>query len=728
MSRTHIQQSQVSGSLSSDVSDSFVAADALTIAENRTLVADLNDLRRQVNRIIGEGSWSAALAGEQDLSEIYGALHVDGSGNAEFQFDLSVKGNTTLGDASTDTITFTAKAASDLAMDSHKVSGLLQASAAGDALAWGQDASVSDLIVTGGDFTVDASGNVSAAGTLGVTGVASFASAVTGSAGMQLAGDLDVNSSADFQGAVNLQSTLAVGGKADFADIVDVAGTLSASVIKIDGDAPAGALYLVGAAGEIAEEGNLVFSGGSLGITGALTASAGASVGGDLHVSGPALFDGGLTVSSGGASITGDRLEVTGSMGVTGAVDFDGTLNVDLVADFQSNVFMAADLGVSGSLTVQYDISAVDATLSGDLVAVSGSFSADLDVDGDLSAKKVSIDGDVAQRLYIVDADGSIKDESKLTFDGSLLAIDGDLKVGGNDIKASDDSIAISLSGADVTVKGDLTVEGNEIKSTTGTVMELSGLDAIFKANVQVDGDLRVKGATTYIDTQNMRVEDAFIYLATGSLGATDSGIVLHGGAGAGMDLVIGQDGGAGEVIFGKGNRAPDGDGAMDGIELVPAWMSSLKVGDHEGSLSGSFEAVAAGAQLSAEADLLLKANGETAISFIESGEYAAFNAQFPGSSLVAAIVAAGGNFKQDSFLPGVVAANAAIDFSTAVGSLRAASVADDAAKKLAMDVYLNGVRLAYTEDYVVHSATEIKLTMATMADDRLLIAIHNAA
>jgi hypothetical protein len=194
------------------------------------------------------------------------------------------------------------------------------------------------------------------------------------------------------------------------------------------------------------------------------------------------------------------------------------------------------------------------------------------------------------------------------------------------------------------------------------------------------------------------------------------------------MDLVIGQDGGAGEVIFGKGNRAPDGDGAMDGIELVPAWMSSLKVGDHEGSLSGSFEAVAAGAQLSAEADLLLKANGETAISFIESGEYAAFNAQFPGSSLVAAIVAAGGNFKQDSFLPGVVAANAAIDFSTAVGSLRAASVADDAAKKLAMDVYLNGVRLAYTEDYVVHSATEIKLTMATMADDRLLIAIHNAA
>jgi hypothetical protein len=205
---------------------------------------------------------------------------------------------------------------------------------------------------------------------------------------------------------------------------------------------------------------------------------------------------------------------------------------------------------------------------------------------------------------------------------------------------------------------------------------------------------------------------------------------------------MIAQDGGAGEFVFAKvghddhDNVDSDNVVPVNGAELVSAWMSELKVGASEGSLSGSFAAVAGGAvlsgtadlTLSATTDLLLGANGQTAISFIESGEYAAFNAQFPGSSLVAAIVAAGGNFKQDSFLPGVVAANTAISFSTAVGSLRASSVADDAAKKLAMDVYLNGVRLAYTEDYIIHSVTEIKLTMATMSDDRLLIAIHNAA
>jgi hypothetical protein len=481
-------------------------------------------------------------------------------------------------------------------------------------------------------------------------------------------------------------------------------------------------------------------------------------------------------------------------MGVTGPVDFDSTLNVDLVADFKSDVFMAADLGVSGSLTVQYDISAVDATLSGDLSAVSGSFSADLDVDGDLTVKKVSIDGDVAKRLYIVDENGSIKDEEKLWFDQSLLYVtgslelsadlevkggditlsnsmsissatagkllltgdlveaSGDLKVAGNDISGSAGLNITLESGGDVTIAGDLKLMGNELKSSAGNVvLELNGDDAYFKSDVHVvgklfvDQDFVVKGTMTQIDTTNLRVEDAFIYLATGSLGTTDSGIVLHGGAGFDgvntIDLVMGQDGGAGEFIFAKGNRAPDGDGAMANAELVPAWMSEIKVGALEGAQSGSFAVDPAGAKLSAESgkdlilqagssggELLLAADGETAISFMESGDWSDFETQFPGMTLVQAIIAAGGggNFKQDSFLPGVVAAGVAINFST-VGTLRSTSIVDAAAKKVAMDVYLNGVRLAYGDDYEITSVSELDLEVATMADDRLTVVIHNA-
>jgi len=743
MSRTRVQQSQISGSLSVDVSDSYVAADALTRAEggSSTLVADLNDLRKQLNRIIGEGSWSAALAGEQDLSDIYGALHVDGSDNAEFQADLSVKGNTTLGDAASDTITFTAKAATDLAMDTHKVSGLAQATAAGDALAWGQDASVSDLIVTAGDFTVDASGNVSAGGTLNVT------------------------------------------GKADFADIVDVAGTLSASAIKIDGDV-AGRLYFVDPSTlEIQDSADLVFSAGALNITGALTASLGVSVGGDLNVAGPAVFQDGVTISNGGAIIDGDRLEVTGSMGVTGEVDFDSTLNVD------GAVTLGSTLNVSG----QADFAGI------------------VDVAGTLSASAVKIDGDVAQRLYIVGGDGELKDESKLTFDGSELWVDGDLEVAGGDITMSEGVAMASSVGGKLTItaadevelSGDLDVQGGKIYLSNGATidsdtagvllltedlvatshdlkvggndildsadatvisfktvngiassvevannMEVKGdmflaVSASFSGDVTVQGDLNIQGKMTYIDTENLKVQDALIHLnVAGDSLSSPRGVVFHGGQ-AYDDLAFGAKPNSGDFVFAKEVDDSDVDAGNSDIfasaKLAAAWMSTMQLGDREGSLSGSLSASAAGIELasaagkelavSAAADLLLSANGETAISFIESGEYAAFNAQFPGSSLVAAIVAAGGNFKQDSFLPGAVAANTAIDFEAALGfELRSAAVADDAAKKLAMDVYLNGVRLAYAEDYSVWSTTEIKLTMATVADDRLLIVVHNAA
>ena len=44
------------------------------------------------------------------------------------------------------------------------------------------------------------------------------------------------------------------------------------------------------------------------------------------------------------------------------------------------------------------------------------------------------------------------------------------------------------------------------------------------------------------------------------------------------------------------------------------------------------------------------------------------------------------------------------------------------------MDVYLNGVRLAFGDDYSIQAVDKIRLTVDTMADDRLFIVLHNAA
>jgi hypothetical protein len=234
----------------------------------------------------------------------------------------------------------------------------------------------------------------------------------------------------------------------------------------------------------------------------------------------------------------------------------------------------------------------------------------------------------------------------------------------------------------------------------------------------------------TYIDTSNMRVQDAFIYLATGSVGSSDSGIVFHGGAGAGMDLVIGQHAGAGEVIFGKQNRSPDGNGDMTIMPLVAAWMNEVKFASVEGAANaGSLAFNAGDMKLSASAALKLQAGSEL-FNFADAGDQLAFETEFgAGKSIIGAIVdaASGGNFKQGSFLPGVKASGAAIPLPAGF-SLRDGVIGNAAMEEYAMDVYLNGVRLAYGADYSISSKSAIALQVSTMADDRIMFVIHNAA
>ena len=219
MSRTHIQQSQISGSL--ERLDTYDPSLAVVPAEgsSSTLAGDLNDLRKQVNRIIGEGAWSAALAGQQDLSDIYAAVHMSGA-NADFQGTLDVTGVATFDAA------ITGSAGLQLAGDLD-VNGSADFAGAVNLQSTLTVAAAADLngsLDVAGQVDLAAAGvATSIRGTLSVAEVATFSAAITGSAGMQLAGDLDVNSSADFAGAVNMQSTLAVAQKADFADIVDVA-------------------------------------------------------------------------------------------------------------------------------------------------------------------------------------------------------------------------------------------------------------------------------------------------------------------------------------------------------------------------------------------------------------------------------------------------------------------------------------------------------------------------
>ena len=98
----------------------------------------------------------------------------------------------------------------------------------------------------------------------------------------------------------------------------------------------------------------------------------------------------------------------------------------------------------------------------------------------------------------------------------TLTTFAGDVKVSGNDIQASDNSVALTFSSSDVTVGGDLTVGGNDIKSGDGTtaLTLADSTGAVTTANdLTVSGNLYVSGNTTQVNTANLTVEDRTIDL-----------------------------------------------------------------------------------------------------------------------------------------------------------------------------------------------------------------------
>lgn len=646
----------------------------------------------------GYGDTGVTLYSNGNLS-MDGAMLVKGAA----QFD----GNVILGDAAADTITFNGVAASALDMDAHKIEGLAQASAAGDALAWGQDASVSDLIVTGGDFQVTAGGAVSAAsigvtgnamvgGTLGVVGNSSLASADIGggygSSGVTIssAGNVSMNGSLMVDGAAALNGGLVM----DTDKFVVADGTGNTSI-----------------AGTLGVQGATTLA--SLGVTG------NAMVGGTLGVVGHS------TVST---------FEATGLAELLGGVDVNGLATISAAGD------------------------AVFATL--DVVGAA-------DFDGAMTAASIAIDGDVAQRLYFVGADGSITDNAALNWDiaASRLDITGSLDVS-DDLRVRDDALidgsldVVGLSSLDggievgaakftVSSAGAMYVDGAsqlhgaatlDSSLTVAGASDLNGtLDvqgaARFQSNVVVDGnaqihgDLLVQGAFTYIETENMRVKDAFIYLATGSAGSgVDSGIVFSKGADSGTkDLILGQDGGAGEFIFAQQTHNADADSPSDlnNATLVPAWMSVTKYGASEGTEAGKVGMDGADFAVKGTNGLLLKAGSES-FSLAGAGEQATFDGKFDATTIIGALnelhtdlaaASAGGNLSKASY--GVA------DFAGNVLSFAGQQTLASADHKL-VDVYLNGVLMSPGRDLTAISTTSVtfdsSIVSALIADDVIVV------
>jgi uncharacterized Zn-binding protein involved in type VI secretion len=382
-------------------------------------------------------------------------------------------------------------------------------------------------------LTNDGSGNLtwsSGSANPVFTGIATFSDGTDNTLGdadtgaVQINGGLGINKNVTVGGNLNVQGYSEFVGVVTFkggtinigdsnTDDINVAGEFISNLVP-----NADNTYDIGIGGKRWRSAN--FSGVStfnnVTVGGATTA---------LLVQGNTRIIGILTVGTASLVLSGVTNTITGITTFTDFTDFNAGIDVSgaestfssaTVSDLTAGRVVLA--GTSGSLedSANLTFGAGGLTVGANGLNVTGvsTFSTDVVVGGDLrlngndikasdgntnisltSNTLTSFAGDIKVGGNDIQAsDGNVN----ITMTSNTLTeIKGDLKVTGNDIQSSS-ATALTLSGADVTVAGDLTVTGNDIKSSSATALTLSGADVAVAGDLTVTGnDIKSSSATS---------------------------------------------------------------------------------------------------------------------------------------------------------------------------------------------------------------------------------------
>ena len=230
---------------------------------------------------------------------------------------------------------------------------------------------------------------------------------------------------------------------------------------------------------------------GGLGIAKNLTVKENLYVGGYAEFVGVVTFKGG-TINIGDGNT--DDINVGG--------EFISSLlpNTDDAHDLGSNAKRWRNLNAVSVATTNISVTGLS-TFTGAIDANGG---ADIS-GGETTLSSATVSDLTSGRVVLAGTSGALEDSANLTFSTAAglivgagginvtgvstfstdLVVGGDIRINGNDIKASDGTTAITLAGNDVTVADDLTVGGN----------------------------LYVNGSTTQVNTAALTVEDRTIDL-----------------------------------------------------------------------------------------------------------------------------------------------------------------------------------------------------------------------
>lgn len=285
------------------------------------------------------------------------------------------------------------------------------------------------LVVDGG---VGIAKDLYVGGDLNVAGSVAYDGGAVFNGGVTLVGS-DTAATESFKiqngSAVDKFTVDSANGNTAVAGTLDVNGQATLASLNVE-DLTSTRLVYVGSNGELVDSSNLTFSGSQLGLTGTLSVSSNATVGGTL--------------------------------GVTGAVTMSSTLGVT------SNATVGGTLGVTGAV----------------------SLASTLDVNGQATVASLNVEDLTATRIVYVGASGELVDNSNLTFSGTQLGVTGTLAVSSNATVGGTLGVtgAATLSStldvtSNTTVGGTLGVTG---AATLSSTLQVNGATTIGQSGTRV--------------------------------------------------------------------------------------------------------------------------------------------------------------------------------------------------------------------------------------------------
>jgi len=502
--RSQIRLAAVTGSLTaiSDIANQSLSAQSRLEPAGAAAIGAtdlegiLGQLAASVKRIQGDDTkdFTGVAAGvfKHATAQFIGVLsassdlkvggHITGSGDAILGGDLQVKGND-IKDGNGDiviTMSGDGNKLTTLAGDI-KVTGNTIKSSTADALELlGADVEVKgDLQVTGNDIKASD----------GTATITMSARDVTIAGDLQVSGN-DIKSST---GAVAIQltgSSVTVSGNEIISGTLTAIGVISGSSRLLVGSHISGS--------------------GDIKISGMIDAD-NAKIGGGFGSSGVTIYNDGAINADGGI-FSMQSVSANGGFG-NGGTEIGRQLRLGaerglatpysiLVGDYNTStkyfeVTAAGAISGSGGLQIGGNITGSNMMLYGDLALNGGDITTTQTTATvfNANATSVNIAGGATSGVNIGNA-------------ASDVVVAGDLKIAGNDIKASDGSVTITMSGRDVIVAGDVAVNGGDVITsqttatlfnTVATTVNMAGAATAVSIGastglVTLAGDLQVAG------------------------------------------------------------------------------------------------------------------------------------------------------------------------------------------------------------------------------------------